>query len=124
METHQVAEKSGSPGRARANLVWAAAIAAGLAGCAGPAEPLSIPIAPAAGDQRVMGEIEVLTCDQIEAEYKANTALAAAWSGTANGNDPQDLVDRNAWLRQLAQVKDCDTAAYPPPLDGAIWTEN
>jgi len=81
-------------------------------GCADSGDRAAVQIEPA-NDQQLMSQIEILNCDQIEMEYTANTDVAAQKTGLDNGNDVQDIMDRNSWLRKLALVKDCNTSSYP-----------
>ena len=88
-------------------------IAVALVGCIEASDSAGIPIEPA-NDRRVTGQIEVLSCEQIEMEYRANTDVAAQGIDLDTANDMQNIMDRNYWLRQLALVKDCNTSSYPP----------
>ncbi len=79
-----------------------------------------------------------LTCQQIEMQYKVNTEVATKKIDLNNEDDVQDVVvgaliwpgladfknadgvegnallDRNAYLRELALISDCNILAYPP----------
>ncbi len=88
-------------------------IAVALVGCTEASDSSGIPIEPA-NDRQVTGQIEVLSCEQIEMEYRANTDVAAQGIDLDRANDMQNILDRNYWLRQLALVKDCNTSSYPP----------
>ncbi len=90
-----------------------AMIAVALVGCTEASDSSGIPIEPA-NDRQVTGQIEVLSCEQIEMEYRANTDVAAQGIDLDRANDMQNILDRNYWLRQLALVKDCNTSSYPP----------
>jgi hypothetical protein len=90
-------------------------IAVALVGCIEASDSAGIPIEPA-NDRQVTGQIEVLSCEQIEVEYRVNTDVAAQRTDLDQANDVQNIFDRNYWLRQLALVKDCNTSSYPPQL--------
>ena len=53
-----------------------ALVGVALMGCADSGDRAAVQIEPA-NDQQLMGQIEVLNCDQIEMEYTANTDVAA-----------------------------------------------
>ena len=90
-----------------------ALIAVALVGCTESSDSAAVPIEPA-NDRQVTGQIEVLSCEQIDMEYRANTDVAAQGTDLDKADDVQNILDRNYWLRQLALVKDCNTSSYPP----------
>ena len=79
-----------------------------------------------------------LKCEQIKAEYEANTRSASAkiaknnkaditdafigiliWPGladfkNADGNEGNALLDRNMYLKELAAMQGCDVADFAP----------
>ena len=100
-----------------------------LAGCVSTPEPRPV-------ETQQSGD-NILTCTDLEAQYKANTEIAEnkiarnrssdtqdiilgalIWPGladfnNADGHEGNALLDRNIYLRQLAEDKGCDTSDYP-----------
>ncbi|MCY4032633.1 MAG: hypothetical protein OXF19_01245 [Hyphomicrobiales bacterium] len=100
-----------------------------LAGCVATPEPRPVE-AQQSGDT-------LLTCAELTAQYKTNTEIAEnkiarnrssdsqdiilgalIWPGladfnNADGHEGNALLDRNIYLRQLAEGKNCDTSDYP-----------
>ena len=100
-----------------------------LAGCVSTPEPRPV--------QTQQSGDNLLTCTELSARYKTNTEIAEnkiarnrsndnqdiilgalIWPGladfnNADGHEGNALLDRNIYLRQLAEGKDCDTSDYP-----------
>ena len=100
-----------------------------LAGCVSTPEPRPV--------QTQQSGDNLLTCTELSAQYKANTEIAEnkiarnrsgdtqdiilgalIWPGladfnNADGHEGNALLDRNVYLRQLAEDKGCDTGNYP-----------
>ena len=100
-----------------------------LAGCVATPEPRPV--------QTQQSGDNLLTCAELGAQYKTNTEIAEnkiarnrssdsqdiilgalIWPGladfnNADGHEGNALLDRNIYLRQLAENKNCDTSDYP-----------
>jgi len=100
-----------------------------LTGCVTTPEPNPI-------DVKQAGDAD-LACDYLAAEYTGNTEAASRkidknkrgdkkdvalglliWPGLADfnnapGHEGNALLDRNAWLKSLAAVKNCDITTWP-----------
>lgn len=104
-----------------------------LLGCISTPEPNPVSVKQA-GDKS-------LSCDYLKAEYMANTEAASRkisknnsgdvqdaalglliWPGLADfnnapGHEGNALLDRNSWLKTLAEIKKCDSTNWPEQPD-------